>query len=134
MAELRVRTIDEADLDTVLSEDFSFDGDLEFDDALLVKGRLSGSIRSETNLYVGVDARVDAKIHAARVSIKGRVTGDVVASERIELFAGAHISGNVTTPDLIVQSGSFFNGTIRMERHLPGQDTDDSQGEESTPS
>lgn len=114
MAELRVRTIDESELDTVLAPDIDFHGEAFFDKPLLVKGTLKGVVRSDSDLYIADGATVHADVHARRVSIKGMVEGNVNASERIELFSGAGIVGNIECPDLIVQSGSKLNGSCTM--------------------
>lgn len=114
MAELRIRTIDESELDTVLAEDFDFEGVIEFQEPLLVKGSLRGEIRAASDLFISESAHLTADIQAARVSVKGRVEGDIDASERVEMFASARVQGNVRTPDLIVQSGSRFSGRCEM--------------------
>lgn len=114
MAELRVRTIDESELDTVLAPDIEFEGTIEFTEPLLIKGSVRGEVKTQSDLFVADSARVDANITAARVSVKGTVRGDVEASERIELFSGAAIVGNVSSPDLIIQSGSHFTGRCTM--------------------
>ncbi len=114
MAELRVRTIDESELDTVLAEDIDFEGTIEFVEPLLIKGSVHGEIRSTSDLFIAESAHVNADVQAGRVTVKGAVRGDVDASERIELFSGASIVGNVRTPDLIVQSGSRLSGRCEM--------------------
>ena len=116
MAELRVRTIDESQLETVLAHDIEFEGTIEFSEPLLIKGAVRGEIRSESDLFVAESARIDADIRASRVSVKGMVVGDIDAAERIELFSGAGIEGNIRTPDLVVQSGSSFTGRCEMPR------------------
>ena len=116
MAELRVRTIDESQLETVLAHDIEFVGTIEFSEPLLIKGNVRGEIKSESDLFVAESARIDADIRAARVSVKGVVVGDIDASERIELFSGAGIEGNIRTPDLVVQSGSSLTGRCEMPR------------------
>lgn len=114
MANLRVRTIDESELDTVLAEDFSFDGTVEFDEPLVVKGHISGELKTESDLFVAENATVEANIRARRISLKGTVRGDVTALERIEIFTGATLQGNIETPDVIIQSGSHFTGRCVM--------------------
>ena len=116
MAELRVRTIDESQLETVLAHDIDFEGTIEFSEPLLIKGNVRGEIKSESDLFVAESARIDADIRAARVSVKGVVVGDIDATERIELFSGAGIEGNIRTPDLVVQSGSSLTGRCEMPR------------------
>lgn len=120
MAEMRLKTIDEADIDTVLAPDIDFDGELTFVEPLLVKGTLKGKILSGGDLYVNPGAVVDASIVADKVSVKGSVHGDIHAKQRLELFENAELSGNVKTPDLIVQSGSVFNGSCRMYKPEDG--------------
>jgi len=83
MAELRVRTIDESELDTVLAEDIDFEGTIEFVEPLLVKGAVQGEIRSTSDLFIAESARVNADVQAGRVTVKGAVRGDVDAAERI---------------------------------------------------
>lgn len=124
MAELRIRTIDESELDTVLAEDIEFEGTIEFSEPLLIKGAVHGEIKTKSDLFVADSARLHADVEAARVSVKGVVTGDILAHERIELFSGAAIVGNVSSPDLIVQSGSHFTGHCVMP---DGPETDSSQ-------
>lgn len=114
MANLRVRTIDESELDTVLAEDFSFDGTINFDEPLVVKGHVSGELKTESDLYVAESATLDANVKARRISLKGTLHGDVNALERIEIFSGATLQGNIETPDVIIQSGSHFTGRCVM--------------------
>ena len=114
MSDLRIRTIDESTLQTVLAEDIDFDGELRFSEPLLIKGTVKGTVVSDTDLYINPDAKVAATITARKVSVKGQVTGDIHAQGRLELFASARVQGNVSTPDLIVQSGSLLNGSCKM--------------------
>lgn len=114
MAELRLKSIDESDIDTVLAPDIDFDGELSFVEPLLVKGSLRGKVLSGGDLYVNPGATVEASIVANKVSVKGSVHGDIHAKMRLEVFENAELSGNVKTPDLIVQSGARFNGSCEM--------------------
>lgn len=115
---MRIRAIDESTLQTVLAEDVVFEGELRFDQPLLIKGRVKGEVVSETDLYVNPGAVVEATINARKVSVRGDVHGDIRAIDRIELFSSARITGNIDSPDLIMQSGCRLNGSCRM----PGRD------------
>jgi len=111
---MRIRAIDESTLQTVLAEDVDFDGELRFSEPLLIKGTVKGTVISDTDLYINPDATVAATISARKVSVKGNVVGDIHAESRLELFASARVEGNVTTPDLIMQSGCRLNGSCMM--------------------
>ena len=114
MAELRIKSIDESTLATVLAEDIDFDGELHFSEPLLIKGNVKGTVVSDTDLFVNPEATVSATIEAGKVSVKGTITGDIHAKTRLELFATARVQGNIKTPDLIIQSGCTLNGSCDM--------------------
>jgi cytoskeletal protein CcmA (bactofilin family) len=114
MPEMRLKSIDENDIETVLAEDIIFEGELSFEKPLLVKGNFKGSISSTSDLYVSRTAEVKATIHASVVSVKGKINGDVTAVERLELFESSSLKGNIKTPNLIMESGCVFNGTCAM--------------------
>ncbi len=114
LRDVRIKPIDENEIDTILAEDIDFEGVLTFQKPLMVKGRFKGEIKASSDLYVGEKAEVTAKIEANRVSAKGRIQGDIVARNRIELFSTAQVDGDLISPDLIIESGCRYNGTCRM--------------------
>lgn len=115
MSEVQIREVDESDIVTILTEDITFDGKLSFDDSLMIKGRFQGDIRALGNLYVDSEAVVKARVEANIVSLKGTIKGDVYAHTRVELFATAMVDGDITAPDVIMESGCKFNGICKME-------------------
>ncbi len=125
MSEVQIREVDESDIVTILTEDITFDGKLSFDDSLMIKGRFQGDIRALGNLYVDSEAVVKARVEANIVSLKGTIKGDVYAHTRVELFATAMVDGDITAPDVIMESGCKFNGICKME----APNTELSQGE-----
>ncbi len=120
MSDLRIKHIDESEIDTVLAEDIEFDGEMTFERPVLIKGRFQGHIRATGDLFINQKAVVDATVEAMVVSVQGQVSGDVHARTRLELFSSSSLAGNIRTPDLIMQSGCLFNGTCRMDP--PGED------------
>ncbi|TVR30161.1 MAG: polymer-forming cytoskeletal protein [Spirochaetaceae bacterium] len=118
MAELRLKMIDEADIDTVFADDVEFEGELAFQEPVLVKGVLKGKLESSADVYISEQATVEAEVAAEVVSVKGRLNGDIFARRKLELFSSGRVGGTLRTPDLIVQSGALFNGTCRMDGNL----------------
>ena len=78
MAEVRIRKLDENDIDTILAGDIEFQGVLSFEKPLMVKGSLKGEIKASGDLYIGPDA-VEAKIEANLVSARGTIKGNIAA-------------------------------------------------------
>ena len=114
MSEFRIKPVDESELDTILAEDIDFTGQLSFTKPLMIKGKFKGEIDASGDLYVGDDANVEARVQADLVSLKGRLTGNISARKRVELFSTASVEGDITAPDIIMESGCRFNGLCRM--------------------
>jgi len=64
---------------------------------------------------ISESAVVTAQIRAASVSVAGKVSGDIIATQRIEIRANAKMSGNLTAPILVVQEGALFEGHCSMQ-------------------
>jgi cytoskeletal protein CcmA (bactofilin family) len=114
MAEIRIKDIDEHEIDTILAEDIDFEGHLTFKKPLMIKGKFKGEIKSTSSLYIGEKAYVEAATEAGIVSSKGRHKGNIVGHARVELFSTAQVDGDITTPDFVVESGCKFNGNCNM--------------------
>ncbi len=114
LPEVHIKSVEETTLDTVLADDIDFTGVLQFSKPLMIKGKFTGEIKATGDLYIGDLAEVNAKIEANAVSLKGKVKGNIVALDRVELFATARVDGDITAPDIVMESGCRFNGICSM--------------------
>lgn len=89
-------------------------GKLSFDTPVRIDGKLGGEIFSSRALIVGPQGSVEAKVEVAALIVMGRVTGTIRASERVEVLAGAKVSGDISTPCLVVQDGAVLNLDCKM--------------------
>ena len=89
-------------------------GQLAFQGSARIEGSVDGEIQCHGTLTIGERAEVRAKISGEVVVIRGRVEGNVVAKEKVELIAPARLYGNVDTPRLIVTEGVIFDGGCSM--------------------
>ncbi len=100
----------------VLNSDVSVVGTLRFTDALLVDGSVEGEITSDGVLTVGANATIQAgeqnkvAVRTKSAIIQGRVTGDVVVTDRVELTSTAELVGDVTASKISIQEGAVFIG------------------------
>ncbi|MDC7225553.1 MAG: polymer-forming cytoskeletal protein [Spirochaetales bacterium] len=115
MSDIQIQTIDEAEIDTILAEDIDFTGKLGFDKSLMIKGRMKGDVKAEGDFYIGESAVVEARVEANIVSVKGTVHGNIYAYDRVEIFSCGHVDGDITAPDIIMESGCSFNGICTMK-------------------
>ncbi len=90
-------------------------GKISFEGAARIDGEVDGEINAKDSLTIGENAVVTAQIRAASVSIAGKVSGDITASNRIEIHPSAKVNGNVTAPVLVVHEGALFEGHCSMQ-------------------
>ena len=114
MTDVHSDALEDDDFDTILSSDIEFSGTLNFEKNFLIKGKLSGNIFSQGFLVVDEEAVVEANISASRVVIRGSVKGNVTASEKVELTITGKLIGNVTAPEIFMETGCTFNGRCNM--------------------
>ncbi|HRP70638.1 MAG TPA: polymer-forming cytoskeletal protein [Turneriella sp.] len=100
---------------TVFAQGSAFKGTLEFAKPLRILGGYEGEIKGSEYLEIGPEAKVNAHIDAAYVVIYGQVTGNVVATEKVELKEGAKLVGNIRSPKLEVDDGVIFEGLCEMK-------------------
>ncbi len=118
MAELEIheKRVYEKNISTVLTEEIHFSGELYFSKDLMIKGEFYGAVKATGNLYIEESAHVEAEITAGSVYVKGCVKGNIVAENRVELHGTAEVTGDITAPQIVMDTGCRFDGTSRMQR------------------
>ena len=94
----------------VLSSDVEIKGTVKFTNDLVVDGRIEGEIQSDGNLTVGENARLKAEIKTGTVVVYGKVHGNIIANEKVELKASAEVVGDIKAKILSIEPGAIFVG------------------------
>ena len=89
-------------------------GQLVFQGSARIDGNVDGEIQCHGTLTIGEGAEVRAKISGQVVIIRGKVEGNVVAKEKVELLAPARLYGDIDAPRLIITEGVVFDGDCSM--------------------
>ena len=92
----------------------NFKGQLRFEGSARIECHVSGEIQGSAVITVAENAVVTAPIRAASVLVAGRVSADIVASERIEVRPSAIIFGNLTAPAMRVHENATVEGRFTM--------------------
>ena len=92
-----------------------FKGELTGDEDLQIDGRVEGNVSLPGNeLTIGANGQVDAEISAKSVQVIGKVSGNVIATERVEVHSTGQVKGDIKAPKLLIQEGALVNGSIQM--------------------
>ena len=101
-----------------------FKGVLTYNGRVRIDGRLDGEIHTAGVLLVGEEAVISATVRAGTVISSGQITGDIVATEKVNLHAPAALNGSVKAPVIAIEEGVFFTGSLEMTK--AGQKADSS--------
>ena len=100
--------------ETVFSHNTSFSGVLKSDRPVRIYGVFDGQIETAGPVIIGKTARVMATITAHDVGVAGTVVGNITATERLEIFAGGRVFGDVVARSLKIEDGAIFTGQSTM--------------------
>jgi cytoskeletal protein CcmA (bactofilin family) len=92
-------------------------GEVTSSEDVTVEGRVDGQVLvRDAALTVGERAELKADVRGARVTVRGRVSGAISATERIELTTTATVQGSLSANRVVVAEGAHFNGRIDMDQ------------------
>ena len=99
-------------------------GDVISAEDLAIDGHVEGHIDvRDHSLTIGVDAAVKADVIARTVTIRGAVTGNVTASERIHIRETGSVDGDISVPRFAMVDGAALCGSLNTGRpKVPAQD------------
>lgn len=100
---------------SVIGSGLVLEGDFTTDDSVSVEGTLRGTLHSTTAVAVESDAVVEADVSSSTVSVAGQLTGNVAASDRVDIQVGGKLVGNVKTGRLTIADGAVFRGNVEMD-------------------
>ncbi len=93
----------------------SIKGEVTGDEDLLIQGRVDGSVDlKEHAVTVGPEGKVKADITGRVVVVEGSVEGDLQATEQVILRKAASVTGDITSPRVILEDGARFRGGVDM--------------------
>ncbi len=101
-------------LDTVIGSETQVIGDLRVDGGLRVDGKVEGRGDISDVFLTGPKSLFKGEVRCRRAVIAGRIEGNIIASESVELQTGAEVFGDITCRGLVIQPGCFFEGRCIM--------------------
>lgn len=107
--------MDEAAFASRIGKGTKVSGKLNFRAPAKIEGEAEGEISGD-EIVIAQGAVVTARIAAARVTVAGSVSGEIIARERLELLPTARLNCSITTPSLILNEGAQFEGDCKMPR------------------
>jgi cytoskeletal protein CcmA (bactofilin family) len=92
-------------------------GEVIGSESLYIDGNIEGTINLPgSRVTVSQDALVAANITAREVVVLGKVSGNVYASDRVDIRSEGSLTGDVTARRITIGEGAFFKGGIDIRK------------------
>ena len=98
---------------TIISHGVKIEGKVKSNGNIRVDGEIQGDIISQGNVSIGVRAQVNGQINADAITISGKVSGVVIAKEKLILDSKGNVKGDIYTKNLTIETGAKFDGNSR---------------------
>jgi cytoskeletal protein CcmA (bactofilin family) len=92
-------------------------GELNGSEDLTVEGYVEGRVELRDHvLTVGPNGRIKAEVFAKAVIVLGEITGNVTASEKVDIRDKGSVDGDIISPRVAIAEGAHFRGAVDMQR------------------
>jgi len=92
-------------------------GELNGSEDLTIEGHVEGTIQLRDHvLTIGPNGRIKAQVFAKSVIVLGEVTGNVTASEKVDIRDNGSVDGDIIAPRVAIAEGAHFRGSVDMQR------------------
>jgi cytoskeletal protein CcmA (bactofilin family) len=92
-------------------------GELNGSEDLTIEGHVEGTIQLRDHvLTIGPNGRIKAQVFAKSVIVLGEVTGNVTASEKVDIRDNGSVDGDIVSPRVAIAEGAHFRGSVDMQR------------------
>lgn len=101
---------------SIIGSDLEIFGRLLATKSLRIDGTVVGNIETKPGadvcIALGKTALVQGNISGVRVLVAGRVEGNVLATERVELHSGADVHGDIVYAQIGIEHGARLSGQL----------------------
>lgn len=92
-------------------------GELNGSEDLTIEGHVDGKIELRDHvLTIGPNGKIKAQVFAKAVIVLGEVTGNVTASEKVDIRDNGSVDGDIVAPRVAIAEGAHFRGSVDMQR------------------
>ncbi len=115
-------TVNSGNIGSIIGQNTSIKGDLDFEGKVLIEGHFEGNIRSRDGgtLIVSEIARINGEVDVPNLVLYGTIHGNVRASESLKMAATGRLIGDVEYHVISLSEGASVNGHCKRidEKHL----------------
>jgi cytoskeletal protein CcmA (bactofilin family) len=98
-------------------------GELNGSEDLTIEGHVEGTIQLRDHvLTIGPNGKIKAQVFAKSVIVLGEVTGNVTATDKVDIRDNGSVDGDIVSPRVAIAEGAHFRGSVDMQRKSAPQE------------
>ena len=104
------------ELGTIIGRGTKIDGTISIEGSTRIDGTVTGKLESNDSVTIGPTGSVKtAEIRAKVIIVGGKVEGNLLADEKVELQSKCEVIGDISSKSLLVEHGAIFHGNSKMK-------------------
>ncbi|MCG3205977.1 MAG: hypothetical protein KCHDKBKB_02703 [Elusimicrobia bacterium] len=100
-------------IESIVGPDTEMEGNFQTRESVRIDGKIKGGVKAQCVL-IGEFGVVAGDIFAEKVTVAGKVKGNISANDSLELLRTSHVLGDIQTAKLIISDGANFEGNCQM--------------------
>lgn len=99
---------------SVITHSMAISGDINVDTHLVIEGAVSANRIDSKNhtVVIGQYSAINGDIYGSQILVLGNITGNLFASEKIDIRSTAVINGDVSAPVIRMEEKARLNGRL----------------------
>lgn len=99
---------------TIIGSSSLFEGKLKSIGIIRVDGSFSGELSVEGSVIVGDGGLIKGNVKADKITIAGKVEGNIYCSGTLELTPNGKLYGDIEVKSISIEDGAVFQGKCTM--------------------
>ena len=100
-------------IEAIIGHTTEVEGSIRANEAIRIDGKIKGSINAESAI-VGESGVILGDITANKVTVGGKVKGNISAANMLEILPTGQVLGDIRTSKLVIADGALFEGNCQM--------------------
>lgn len=101
---------------TRIGESIHIKGELSGNEDLEIAGKVEGKVGLEGHdLTIRETGDIEGDIIGKNVQVRGKVIGDITATERLEIKSPGSVLGDLKALKIVIEDGVNFKGSVEVE-------------------
>ncbi|MEO7176854.1 MAG: polymer-forming cytoskeletal protein [Saprospiraceae bacterium] len=97
-----------------LLQDTQLEGKVHASADFRIDGKFQGTLHCKARVIIGTTGLVEGDVYCQNAIIEGKLIGNLIVDDLLQIKETAHIKGEIKTGKLLVQPGAMVDGTCKM--------------------